>query len=53
MMADFESLMELKDKIEVNGFKNEFYKQKFAETKDFDIKTKKSWFSSLKFTYNQ
>jgi hypothetical protein len=36
MVNDFETLMPIKDIIVRNGFKNEYYKQKFNEDGEFD-----------------
>ena len=38
MISDFEMLMPLKSRIETNGLKNEFYKERFKQTNTFDKK---------------
>jgi hypothetical protein len=38
MINDFEMLMPLKNRIERNGLKNEFFKKRFEETNKFDKK---------------
>lgn len=40
MINDFEMLMPLKNRIERNGLKNEFFKQRFEQTNQFDKKQK-------------
>lgn len=44
MVSDFENLMELRQKIEKNGLKNEFYKKKYSETHEFNKRQKRSGF---------
>jgi hypothetical protein len=40
MISDFESLMPLKERIERNAYKNEYFKDNFEESNKFDKKQK-------------
>lgn len=54
MIPDFQSLMERKQKIERNGYKNEFYKANFEQTGEFEVREKYTGFwrwKQLDFKY--
>jgi hypothetical protein len=40
MVSDLECLMDLKEKIEKNGLKNDYYKKRYEKSNKFDYKTK-------------